>query len=82
MVWDHFPGRGHSAHGSRLDWIPANGGLGKKSSILGKSPTLPSAQQIVPVSTEPNKAKCLLQRRTIREECLNPEQNVKQGKQM
>jgi len=37
-----------------------NGGVGKKSSILGKSPTLPSAQQRVPVNAEPTKAKMFI----------------------
>lgn len=57
MVQEHLLGQ---ACGSRPGRIPANGGFGKKSSILGKTPTFPSAQQIVPVSTEPTKAKMFI----------------------
>lgn len=57
---DHLLGRARGARGSRLDWIPTNGGFGKQSSILGKSSTFPSAQQTVPVSAEPTRAKMFI----------------------
>lgn len=66
----------------RLD--SANSSFGKKSSILGKSPMFPSAQQIVPVSAEPTKAKMFITKENYmrgvpesRTKCKTGETNVK-----